>query len=170
MLKAVGDNMKKYIKASTEYVISVSICYGGSLPVAASEYLKKLDTIPQAHQIPDELISELNDLIDSVVTVLNKHKFDVKQGHQSKDGYTYYIPFYPIMSTGEHLDEFLIVFRISDHFNKGLSESEVVKDYEDLTIFRTFTLGSDKYPTSVSILKAVNETCAALEHLGYDGL
>ena len=101
--------MKRLI-TEPKYYITISIWKVDSERIAAEQYLKHLSTIPRSRKISDEELQELNDLIMSVMTVFKVNKFKVLPGKQSSDGYTWYAPFYPVLDTGELLDEILFVF------------------------------------------------------------
>ena len=163
--------MKRLI-TEPKYYITISIWKVDSERIAAEQYLKHLSTIPRSRKISDEELQELNDLIMSVMTIFKVNKFKVLPGKQSSDGYTWYAPFYPVLDTGELLDEYVISFRISNHWNKGITEGtdDVVVDYDKLTIIKSFTLGSDEYPNTVSIMRAVKEICTNLKYAGYDSI
>lgn len=164
--------MKRYIKSTTyaKYYITVSVYKVEADSIAATEYLKHLDTIPESRRISEEELEKLNDVISSVISVLHVNEFDVLPGHQSADGYTWYAPFYPVLNTGEELNEYLIVFRLSNHYNKGISEESSVIDTKVMKIIKSFTLGSSEYPTVVALLRAVKDTCNDIKYAGYDAI
>ena len=165
--------MKKLIRnTDPKYYITVTIYKVESKKVAAEQYLQHLKTIPESRKISDEELQELNDLIMSVMSVFKVNNFKILPGHQSSDGYTWYAPFYPVLDTGELLDEYVVSFRISNHPNKGITEGtdESVLDYDKMTILKSFTLGTPEYPSIVSILRAVKDLCINIKYVGYDAI
>ena len=136
--------------------------------IAAGKYINRVENISKQFQLDDDQIQAYDDFISSIVTVLNGAGFEIIAGYQSDVSYSYYIAFYPTDTNGNRLDAFEIEFRISDHINRGLSESSVTTSKN--RIFKSFIIGGERYPSTASIMIAVAEICVKLKSGNYDVL
>lgn len=115
-------------------------------------------------------ISDLNmwdDLIDSVISVLNDYEFDIIEHHQSGKSYSYYVSFYPTSEDGLRFDEPVkIVFRLSNHRNDQDHSSNKIKR----AFFKSFELDGEQYSNPVDIFFAIDEICKELQKGNYSVL
>lgn len=119
-------------------------------------------SIKEKYRLSTEEINDWICFVDSVVSMIRDYDFDIVDEHQSGKSYSYYISFYPTSEDGRRFSkEIKVVFRLSDHRN----EQEHTKSSK--TIFKNFEVNGEKYPSTYSVMMAVDRICESLQNGDY---
>lgn len=131
------------------YTIEVIAEIDYSEEVKTAVYVQKLPNIQ--NQIDDELITQLDDIVASILTNIKTYKFILNNHYQSKKGYSYYINFTPIYENKPLVDVDLI-FRVSDH-----KSPSAVEGLNKTAFIKSFILNGANVDNSLYLILKLNE-------------
>lgn len=162
--------MFRTIRASQDpkYIIDIIIeFFELNDSIAANTQFKYIDhpkSIKKKNKLTDAQLVELNDAIESIISVLYEYKFKVLLQYHSKKSYGYYVDFHPRADTGELLDKVRIRFRIANH--KMIGNEEKVSVSSRMQI-KSFYIGSKEYPDIIDVQNALDPICQGLKSGNY---
>lgn len=150
--------MKRMIKDYIQLNVIINLDYIYT-DIAASE-VNHPKNIRKSNRLDEAKLTILNDIVDSVVSVIRSYHFDIIKKYQSSKSYTYYIWFEPKTSDGRKLIPVKIVFRISgDHRSKSM-EGAISEGVQ--VIVRSINIGEDEYKDVLGVMNKVDKICKEL--------
>lgn len=142
--------------------------------VAAATYVSHPKNIKRSELYSEDRLEEFDYLVSNVINIVSSYKFDIVQTKQSPKSYAYYVGFFPTDDQGDRWEEGVkILVRLADHSNSGERTATKTIDIhpgEDVTIFRSFRVGSQQYPHEIDVIRAIKKICSQLKLGHYEVL
>lgn len=128
--------------------------------------------------------SEFWEFIENVAAILDARDFNIVDHHKTdrKNSLSYYFSFYPVDEDGNMLDEYLINFRISTHYIKGLysksrnhynklakENKPEGKKFQKYRI-KEIIVGKYQYTSYGETLRQIEDICDELMNSNYDAM
>ena len=149
--------MKRMIKDCIELVVTINIETRTHVAASAVNHPK---SIKQAKKLSDSKLLILNDIVSSVLSVIQSYNFAIIKKYQSNKSYTYYIWFQPQAEDGQKLTPVKIVFRISgDHDSKSIDDN-IAEGTQ--VVVRSFLTGDEEYKDIFVLMSKIDKICKGL--------
>lgn len=162
--------MKRYIRTEKQNIVELNVTIDIGYhtdSVAASDYIEHPKNIRKTQRIDNIKLVILNDIVWSLMSVMNSHGFKIIKRYQSKKSYAYYIwcDIDPEKKFG--LPIFKINFRIADHLNKGLDDDIV----EASNVYiKSIYIGENEYKDPMKMMRDFDAMCDKLQQGDLSGL
>lgn len=161
------------MKATKGYELEITVLLSPEEFSIAASRVNDLSNIAKADKYSAQQLADYNDFIDTIISIIEHHEFDIVNEEQSGHSYAYYVEFYPTDEYGERWNDFIkIKFRLADHENAGADNQDRrrgsrSKGPKPETYIMSFLIGSKKYPTAGSVIRRVREICNHLDYGDY---
>lgn len=154
--------MKRYIRSEKQNIVEldVTINFGYQTEnVAATEYVNHPRSVKKASRLDAKKLVILNDIIETLLSIMASYGFRFIKQYQSKKSYSYYI-WCNIDPEGKYnLPIVKINFRIADHLNEGLDKNtvEATRAY-----IKSIIVGDEEYTSPVEMITEFDNMCKEL--------
>lgn len=157
----------------SKHVIEIIVYDRPEFSNVAASRVTHPKSIKRKFKYSEQQLADFNDLVESVISVINYYQFEIINEIQSHKSYAYYIEFIPTDDNGDKWDESICIkFRLADHSNLGAESSQLKQrvpnaNNHKITFVKSFCIGSRQYPGPMSVVVAVRNICKHLKNGDY---
>ena len=152
--------MKRVIKSwlTNQPAIEILINIDYDIESIAASTIEHPTNFKKQRRLSEIKLGLLNDIVDSVISCVLYHDFDILEKYQSKRSYSYYLTFQPQDAEGNKLTPIPVKFRMGDHDQK--SNDSVKPQY---VVIVSIIMGAKVFDNRFEFLQDFNTMCEGLK-------
>ncbi len=163
--------MKRYVNSNqvhnTRYLLKIIVDVYSDENVAAATYIKD-PSMKRSKKMSEDQVEELDDIIDSLISIINRYKFSLISCKQSPFSYTYYIVFTPTDDNGDEWEYSAVIqLEIRDHSRNANTEGGWVSNDRYVKLFH---VGDKTCFDTSGIISEFKKICSELKKGDYSSL